>query len=137
MSCTCPQVPTSPVPLHVAPRSQDPTYPRNWREALALSPWASTWAPAAVMWLFPSLEGKTEEAEKAHRTGGRVVPCRPGPDRATWTSAVGTSVQDAEPVPQRLPPSEPRELIRWLLRVRFLPAKGKEWGRQGLVYKAV
>lgn len=49
------------------PRSQDPTYPRNWREALALSPWASTWAPAAVMRLLPSLERKTEGLRK--RTG--------------------------------------------------------------------
>lgn len=76
------------------------------------------------------------EAEKAHRTPGQVVPCRPGLDRGAGTGAGGPSARHAGPAPQLRPPSELREPIPWLPRLRSLPATGKERGRRGLLYKA-
>lgn len=47
-----------------------------------MRPWASTSAPTAVMWLFPSLGRKTEE--RLRQRGGAGGPCKapgPGPGR--------------------------------------------------------
>ena len=131
--------PRSPQALHAAPLPQNPTYPKNCKELLVLSPWASTSAPAAVMWLFPSLEGKTEERLR-QRAGQEDPYCPPRPGSGEW------GAQGVWPRRRNRDQSSSSSWRRgvcccssggslMLLRLHFPPAKGEAW--KGLFCKAV